>query len=287
MSPARYVRGPSGFVELGGGVAAPAWFSIASSWRVSATNADLNAVSFTPNATAHTLGAWVELSASLPVDADALEVGVLNSAANVNKALMFDIGTGPAGSEVALVSDVPIHEGSSSQPGTTVVPVKVNAGTRVAIRFRSARASNTGGTAAMQVLQLPSALSSWMPSDVDVLGSTPSATRGVSLTSSGTWVQVVASTSRAYKAVALAINSLDATMAGSVVAFDLGVGPSGSEVAHLGGQYLNNNAETLFYNGGPRMFVLDVPAGTRLAVRYVDDDLSNLSYSCSLIGVPA
>ena len=263
----------------------PLWFTIASSWRTSSTSAALASVSFTPDATAHTLGAWVELSASLPVYADALEIGVTSANANTNKALMFDIGTGSAGAEVALVSDVPVQEGGVSSPGSAMVPVKIAAGTRVAIRFRAARASSSGASAAMQVMQLPSNLSSWMPSSVDVLGSTPASSRGVSMTSNNTWVEVVASTSQAYKAVAMCVSSLDTAMNNLVAAFDLGVGGAGSEVAYTGASYSAASSESLTYLTGPRILAIDIPAGSRLAVRYVDD--ANNSYSCSLIGVPA
>jgi hypothetical protein len=268
-----------------GGSPAPSWFSIAQSWRVSGTDAGLGGPSITPPATAHTLGTWVQLSSSLPVDADALHIGVTSAATGVDRALMFDIGTGAAGAETVRVAGVPIAD--STAIGVATVPVRIAAGTRVAIRVQARRASAAASTWGLQLLALPSSLSTWMPTSVDVLGSNQADSRGTNLPTNGAWTQIVASTSRAYKMIALCPSTTDTTMANSFAAFDLGVGAAGSEVAYLGPTYRPENNESMQHPIGSSLIAVDVPAGTRLAARYVDPSASNAGYTCSLIGVPA
>ena len=113
--------------------------------------------------------------------------------------------------------------------------------------------------------------------------------RGIGRSTNGAWVQITASTSRAYRGVVLCPTSSDSGMSAGYVGFDLGVGGAGAEVAHLGSAtYQTTSIEELRpATGGSTFIPAEIPSGSRLAVRVIDSLIvSNTGYSAVLIGVP-
>lgn len=99
-----------------------------------------------PGATTNTKGAWSEVVASLPFTARFVTALMANrlSSSNSGASSLFDIGTGAAGAESAVLRDVFLaHQGAIRQmAGEFSAPIHIPAGSRVAIRSQC----STGGT---------------------------------------------------------------------------------------------------------------------------------------------
>lgn len=114
--------------------------STASAWS---TNVSTHAT------TAHTMGDWVELVASTPIDADFVSIrfGGHSLGGSASPALM-DFAVGSAGSELVVLPTVEF--GSSATHHTLMFPLHVPAGSRIAARAQGALvATNTAVTVAL------------------------------------------------------------------------------------------------------------------------------------------
>jgi hypothetical protein len=260
------------------------WFEEVSAKPVDASST----VTVTANSSAHTKGAWSELVASTSANASYLIVSVDLSAAATDTASLIDIGTGASGSEAALIPNVAAGGAETATtrcPFAFGVPIKIPSGTRLSARIQSVV---TGGkTAAVRVITFDMGDYAHAPTSVDVLGTSTATSEGTPMTgASGTYAEVVASTSNAYKAIVL-VPSTSATSISNIAAtFTLGVGASGSEVesgaciAHYTG-----NEEVGVTALCPPIMAASVPAGSRLAVKH-DIAASSSFYDVTLIGIP-
>ena len=103
---------------------------------------------------------------------------------------------------------------------------------------------------------------------------------------SGTYVEIVASTSRAYRAVVLVPNVSSNTVASINVTYTVATGAAGSEV-DLGSRiFLYIDAEFMVPNtSNDSLIPANIPAGTRLSVKH--NIVSNpVGYGVTLIGIP-
>lgn len=111
--------------------------------------ADSGGVSIDPGGTAHTKGAWAQLTAATTNPVRAIVVGIGNQANASRTAAdwLLDIGIGSAGSEQVIVADM--HAEASTVDDQMIpaifgpIPVNLPAGTRLAAR---AQCSITDGT---------------------------------------------------------------------------------------------------------------------------------------------
>ena len=230
-------------------------------------------VTVTGDATANTKGAWTELIASNDATSDWLLVDATQSANGngVDTSYLLDIGTGASGSETVRIADIfcgyrpPSTGGRRVQP--FLFPLRVASGTRIAARAQGAVGSRAG---TVTIATLSGAARSSMPTTLDTIGADTAASRGTNLPTSNTYVQLTASTSRAYQAlVVLQAGSGTSFNAVETSTFTIATGASGSEVDVYSVDLSTTNVEILhtpaFYLSS--VYVGDIPAGTRLAAK--------------------
>ena len=257
--------------------------------------ASVGVVTATSGASANATGAWVQLIPSTTISAGdttglllIAATGPGASATNDNSTLI-DIGTGAAGQEVVIVPDVAIG-GLQNTALHLAIPVRIPGATRVAFRSRCATASRLQRFTSVFFYALP--FVDRLPTTLDVLGTSQSTSAGTAMSgSSGTWVEINASTTKDYQALVI-IPSGAANFTGGTTTtnkLELGVGASGSEevVAAYNTEVSGANGyvvpafATLLAGACGRY----IPAGSRIAVRH--DRASNPERLCAcVIGVP-
>jgi hypothetical protein len=93
---------------------------------------------------ANTKGAWVQVLAACPIDADGFLLGFANNTGSPCDFLV-DIGIGGAGSEVVLIPDLYLRANVNDQLGEKMfVPMAIPAGTRIAARCQNNTGSGNG-----------------------------------------------------------------------------------------------------------------------------------------------
>lgn len=231
-------------------------------------------ITVTASSTTHTVGSWTQILADTATSEVAgLLMFFANSttAAATDTGMLLDIGTGAAASEVVQVPSLAISQQGSCH---TAIPIRIPGSTRVAARIQSSVASRTlsGGFA---LFATPYA--DRLPTSVDVLGTSTATSVGTAMSgASGTWVEIIAATTRDYQALVLVPSLSDTNSGGNVnVRYELGIGASGSEVAVTAQQFLytttpavgaTNTASIAPGLGG--IYGGYVPSGTRISVRH-------------------
>jgi len=246
-------------------------------------------VTVTADTAAHTKGAWSELIASTSANASVLFLLVQDiSSTGANTATLVDLATGASGSESAIASDIAVGGAITTAGPTgicTAIPLKIASGTRLSARIQSVI---TGGkTATVQAILYNAGDYATAPTSVDVIGGNTANSRGAAFSgASGTWVQAIASTTQAYRAVAIVPSMHDSTISTSETQLDLGVGASGSEVV-FGTTIVGYNANENVQSVPPllSLFGRNIPAGSRLAVRH-NIATNSSRYGFTLIGIP-
>ena len=244
--------------------------------------------SLTASATPHSPGSWVEVDPSLSTDSDYVHI-FMNTATNTtatDTSTLIEIGTGAAGAETVWAT-IPVGYGDSY--AKYMIPGRIAAGTRVAIRYRSAVASKATGNIIVTFGRVHAGADLGTPATFGVNTAT---SKGVTLTAPGSlntksaWTQIVASTSVDLVALLVAVQGAGGTnMNGSGVLVDIGIGASGAESVLIPDIYLFGGAAELYT---PRMlttFGVDVPSGSRLAARYARANAGN-AIDLTLIGAP-
>lgn len=240
---------------------------------------------------AHTKGAWTQIIASTSADASflILNIGSVGATAT-NTATLLDIATGASGSETAIASNIAIGAARASTGGPIAgsfvgFPCKIPSGTRLSCRIQSVV---TGGKTAVVGTTLVNAGDyANAPTTVDVLGTSTATSQGTSFSgSSGSWTEVVSSTSQAYRAVAMLGSAHDSDTASITVTLGVGVGASGSEV-EFGSTFIryDNNETCGLYEPWLYLFGRNIPAGSRLAVKH-NIAANPAKYGVTLIGIP-
>jgi hypothetical protein len=242
-------------------------------------------VTVTANASAHVKGSWVQLIASTSADASLIYLDPATFANGTNSSCLLDIGTGASGSEVALVSNLAIggsrYETIFATNGIEI-PIQVPSGTRLSARIQH----TTGGTSVTVGIEARNYGDyAQAPTSVDVIGTDTATSTGTNFVANNTYVQVTASTSRAYRAIVMIPNVSGSDIGTFTSDFTLAKGASGSEVeiaTRIAG-YANAESVT------PRSDFLiptAVPAGTPLAVKFTGAGSNWSRYGVSLIGIP-
>lgn len=236
----------------------------------------------TADATAHTKGAWTQLISSTTANASFMVALVSVGANATNTATLIDFAIGASGSEVAFASNIAI--GGASGNYFFGFPIKIPSGSRISARTQSVVASRVTN---MQIATAAAGDYTTAPTSVDVIGPDTATSQGGSFSgASGTWVQATASTSQAYRGVALIASSHTNDSGIFVATYEVGVGASGSEVS-FGGTRINivNNEQLNLLPPYTFLFGRSIPSGSRLAIRH------NISanpdrYGYTLIGIP-
>jgi hypothetical protein len=247
-------------------------------------------VTVTADNTAHTKGAWSQIIASTSANGTFLYITVTGvGSASTNTATLVDIATGASGSETAFISNCAVGgaaAGGALQGAVIGVPFQVPSGTRISARIQSVVSGGKTGVVSVAVIdagEYPSA-----PTSVDVIGTNTATSKGTEFAGgSGTWVEAVGSTARAYRAVCPVISIHSDTVANLTQRiYEVGVGASGNEAAFGATRYAITNSEQAGI-AVPFSYLLgeQIPAGSRLAVKHAITADPNL-YGFCLIGIP-
>jgi hypothetical protein len=249
------------------------------------------AVTLTANSSAHTKGNYAQLVASTSADASFLLL-VLDSfnTTATNTASLIDVAVGASGSETNIATNIAVG-GAAQVPGSSggviiAFPIKISSGTRLSARIQSVV---TGGkTGRVFAFVIDAGDYATAPTTVDVIGTDAATSKGTEFSgSSGTWVEAVASTAQAYRAVGLVCSLHDSDSANNTsLVFDVGVGASGSEVAIGNTRYaINNNEQSANLAPFSCLFGRNIPSGSRLAVKH-PFTANPSKYGFTLIGIP-
>ncbi len=219
----------------------------------------------------NTKGAWVQLTASTPNDATWMMVRIGSDGtvgANINN-LLLDIGIGGAGSEIVIAPNLSFNAWSGSSQGETYIfPVAIPAGTRIAARAQSDATSSNGCYAAIMCFDsgYTTPIGAGGLDDVGTNTGNSQLTTVACGTSGakGSYVQLIASTSRDYAGFLPAFSS-HGSFANILV--DIAVGGAGSEQIIIPDYYLNETNASTFPGIVSFPFFIQIPAGTRISAR--------------------
>lgn len=243
-------------------------------------------VTITASATAHTKGSWSQIIASTTAQTTMINFAVISvNVSTADSATLLDIGVGAAGSETVIVPNIAIGGCSTA---VFRIPVKIASGSRIAARIQGVRASQTAAINARDFQCVNATDAALIPTAVDVLGTSTATSTGTAMSgASGTWVEIVSSTSQPYIAFVIAPSTSDTDTAsqGDAV-YEIGVGASGSEV-RFGELNFAIGASENFSVSPLRLntFGREVPTGSRLAIRH--NIAANPSkYDACIIAVP-
>jgi hypothetical protein len=241
----------------------------------------------TASSTTHTKGAWTEIIASTSVDCSLLCIAIAGvNINNTNTASLLDIGTGASGSETAIISNVAVGGAAGSDFTTPIaiafeVPFKIASGTRISARMQSLVASRTG---VVRIAASSSGDYATAPTAVDVIGPSTATSDSVALTGLTTYAQVTASTSQAYRAIAVVPSLATATASSATETMTVAVGASGSEVDFATLPFRRSSTEFVaMQTPYLSLFARNIPSGSRLAVK---GSASGNGVQCTLIGIP-
>jgi hypothetical protein len=211
----------------------------------------------------------------------------LVAANGTNTATLLDIGTGASGSETAVASNIAVGNAAAATGvfGTFFAfPCKIPSGTRLSARIQSVVASKNSN---VQLFTISAGDYATTPTTVDAIGADTANSKGTSMSgSSGTWTEIIASTTQAYRAVAFVASAHSNDTAQINVNFDIGTGSSGSETIIGSARNVYTSTEiSATLAPATCLFGANLPAGTRLAVRH--NIASNPDrYGVTLIGIP-
>ena len=260
------------------------WFEFISSKPVNVSAE----VTLTANASAHTKGSWTQLIASTSENSSLLVVDYTGHTVNTDTATLLDIGTGASGSETAIIENVAIGGGANRQANRPTsffaVPIRIASGQRIAARIQSVVTGGKTVSAVARIFNMGDY--AYAPTAVDVIGTSTATSAGTAMSgSSGTWVQVTASTSNAYKGIVIVPSVTDGAIADIFAEYRVGAGASGSEseIGRIRVQHFSEDwaaTSPLFST----VMGASIPSGTRLSVRH--DIAANPSrYDVTLIGI--
>ena len=236
--------------------------------------------------TANTKGAYVELVTSTAADADGMLVMYAQVTSNVSHLCDFSIGG--AGSEVLMATNLHLSAGNNV-PEWFYVPGPIPAGSRIACRTQCSTASSQLVASCVLVkggwfAPPPGGSIVTLGANTADSGGTP-INAGAVANTFGAWVQLTASTPQDIKAMALKVGGINNTTptVGSGV-FQIGFGAAAAEVPVLA---VPNRMGTALDNYGPMpdfWFPCSIPAGSRVAARWMSTVTDATDRVCDLIG---
>lgn len=222
---------------------------------------------------ANVKGAWAQLAASWPFDSDLLLVRIQGSTGA--RTALIDIGVGGAGSEVVLIPNM-LTESQSSylHHQYLAIPAQIPAATRVVARCQS-----NAGSADFYIKTMCVATNGENPCQrATDYGTQLGASRGLLvqcnavLNTFGSWYEITSSTTNPMQFAALFCES-DQNNGDQDVTMQLGIGgtagannaPDTTVIPNL--YFETANATLSASLGSPVVIPLNIPAGTRIAMR--------------------
>lgn len=227
---------------------------------------DASSASVAASSTINTKGSWTQIIASTTVEAGWLVYNYTNFANATATTGLVDIGIGSSGNEVVLISNLPCGYGNNTTPIT--IPISLPPGTRISARTQSVISSRSA-TISLGVKKNTHGL---QLTTVDTFNA-DTATSSFTSSSSTAYVELVASTSSTYKALAFHIsNRTETAIANSCdTRFTIAIGAAGAEVDVATISRNANSSE--YFSFGPigtaqmGLYVSQIPAGTRISAK--------------------
>jgi hypothetical protein len=230
-------------------------------------------LTLTAHASAHTKGAWTQLSSALPFDA---YLTFHCSDASLDYDYLFDIGIGAAGSEIVLVSNMlwctsTIYTLAS---GIWTVPIIIPKGTRVAARCQCSTAGSKVAIVNYQAIYTGGFGHEGLCNFSDTYGANTADSGGTSIDPGGTayswgaWTQLTAATTRNIKGLICAVGTqLDLARTTAYWFASIGVGGAGFESSLITFTFNLRTTYNLMLPSPTVFFPVSIPAGTRLSAR--------------------
>lgn len=248
------------------------------------------APTITTGGTPNVKTSWTQLVGSTPYDMNMIELFItITNAAN---SLLLDIGIGSGGSELVVVNNI-LAAGASQVSHVLRLPLFIPAGSRVAVRAQGAMATE----------QIRVSFTGWFENTTpngawtETYGANTGDSGGTlidpggSSNTKGAWVELTAATAIPIKFLILCIgHAEDTTRSTGGRTVDIGYGAAGSEIVLVPDIALISSSGTdnvtPLFNGA---YVVDIPAGTRLAVRAQCsfNTANDREFDATLIGVAA
>jgi hypothetical protein len=235
--------------------------------------ASATSITVTASATPHTKGSWTEIIASTSEQTTLLSFIIRDVAStNVDTAMLIDVGVGASGSETAIIENVAVGGAVGLGLGVGVLlfqcPINIPSGSRISVRNQATIASDT--VQIFQVSLFDIGNQALVPDSVDVLGTSTTTSEGTAFSgSSGSWNQIIASTSQDYIGFSLVPSVVGSTISAVTTnTFTLGFGAAGSEQEIGAVSVRYGTGESVHSVSHVCYFATEVPAGSRIAVKH-------------------
>lgn len=236
------------------------------------------------------VGSWTELDASLSDDASGITLmvgSVVNAAADCST--LLEIGIGAAAAETVWATIQIGYNDSGFSHCAYHVPGHIAAGTRVAVRLRSALSGKS--VPVIPVFHAaPTPVTLGAPVDYGVNTGTA---RGVTITAPGSlntkgaWTEITAATAADLVALTVNVGYAGATDPGSGgVLIDIGYGAAAAEQVLIADLFISVSNTPSMIRRFPPSHAVTVPTGSRLVARYARSS-SSTTLDVHLIGTPA
>lgn len=236
------------------------------------TQSDYSAVSNTT--VANTPSSWVELTASLPVDAHGVIFNTGDPSFTSQDSVLMDYAIGPASSEQIVIEGIPHDQSDSGACFQLYMPITIPRGTRIAARHQIDDVSSTNIVHGIQILgQTFLGDQSYAAIQTSILDRADSrgleVDPGGTIDTKGSWFELMR-TRGIPRLFTYGIGRNDnGALTGASVSIDIGIGESGSEVVLMPDlpMRMDNGFDNAYpYFSGPFPFP-NVPEGSRLVVR--------------------
>lgn len=237
---------------------------------VDAVESIANYIEVATDASGDTMGSWVELNASTPKEYNGVLITVARPSPG-NVSMLIDIGVGAAGFEAVIVEALPLRSNTvNDESGYTIfIPLRIEESSRVVARAQSGDGSDTCRVSMHGCDNSNQLFENCITFGDDKANSTLTEyDPGAVADTKGSWTELVAETddAMAYIGLMAALSNLSVTTCHWFV--DIGVGDAGSEQVVAEDLYVGTHSN--FDKAVPAligMFPLDIPSGSRIAVR--------------------
>jgi hypothetical protein len=288
VSPTRYAYWSGSWVEIGGsgGTVSDQYPGSVLADRLDTSTSVRTALSISAHATPFADGTYTEVDPSLSADAAGIWFLINTiSAGDTNTSTLLEFATGSGGAEVHWAS---VQVGYTGNTQAYFVPGFIAAGTRVAVRLRSAVSAQGTGNFFVNFLSATKSVDVGAPV---TMGHNTATAAGVSLTAPGSlntkgaWTEIEDSTPAAFGAllVNLAAGG-DTTMNATGVLVDIGIGAASAETVLIADIYVQGSTSESLVLRSPVTYGVDIPAGSRLSARWARASATNSSLDCFLVG---
>jgi len=241
-------------------------------------------VTLTANATANLKGGYVEIASSLTNDVYGLSftIGFVSSVSQT----LTDLAVGAVGSEQIVIANIMHEPGRVNVSLDAFFPLYIPAGTRVSGRCQ---ASVGGVTVQVAMITVSKGYATWpIYHSVTTYGAATADSGGTQVDpgltqhTKGNWSQITASTSDVIKAmVGLVGNQANSADATQDYRIDYGIGSP--ETVLIPDVLMRGNGSIDHKSPRAQMFYVNIPSGTRLAVRAQSSNTDGTDRLCDVV----